>query len=174
MYGYFITNTGTIPVFAINSRSSVWMCLCLHSVLYELQKHTYLMFLKYLGGFSAKIWMTCNLIKHCWIDQWCHTEVKHSPPTLYFVCVRYPYKRGSDIIHVELFSTISLLYLRSILGCSQDFLSQVSVNQAGTHAIAFCPSPRTGITDIVTWNLETEDHKHITRFPAVVTRGLYL
>ncbi|XP_078020258.1 NACHT domain- and WD repeat-containing protein 1 [Epinephelus lanceolatus] len=85
---------------------------------------------------------------------------------------RYPYKRGSEIIHIELFSTVSFLYLRSILGCSQDCISQVSGNQAGTHAVAFCPSPHTGITELVTWNLETEDHKHITRFPAVLTKGL--
>ncbi|XP_071334325.1 uncharacterized protein [Trachinotus anak] len=85
---------------------------------------------------------------------------------------RYPYQRGGEIIHIELFSTISFLYLRSILGCSQDCISQVTVNQAGTHVVAFCPSPCTGITEVVTWNLETEDHKHITRFPGVLTKGL--
>ncbi|GLD68196.1 uncharacterized protein AKAME5_001950600, partial [Lates japonicus] len=85
---------------------------------------------------------------------------------------RYPYKRGGEIIHIELFSTTSFLYLRSILGCSQDCISQVTVNREGTHVVAFCPSPFTGITELVTWNLETEDHKHITRFPAVLTKGL--
>ncbi|XP_070711235.1 uncharacterized protein [Pempheris klunzingeri] len=85
---------------------------------------------------------------------------------------RYPYKRGSEIIHIELFSTASFLYLRSILGCSQDSISQVTVNRAETHVVAFCPSPHTGITELVTWNLETEDHKHVTRFPAVLTKGL--
>ncbi|XP_071402446.1 uncharacterized protein [Centroberyx affinis] len=85
---------------------------------------------------------------------------------------RYPYKRDSDIIHIELFSTASFLYLRSILGCSQDHVSQVAVNRAGTHAVAFCPSRRTGLTEVVTWNLETEDHKHIARFPAILTAGL--
>ncbi|XP_027143899.1 uncharacterized protein LOC109137463 [Larimichthys crocea] len=85
---------------------------------------------------------------------------------------RYPYKRDGEIVHIELFSTVSFLYLRSILGCSQDYISQVTVNQAGTHAVAFCPCPCTGITELVTWDLETEDHKHIARFPAVLTRGL--
>ncbi|XP_042256653.1 uncharacterized protein LOC121889028 [Thunnus maccoyii] len=85
---------------------------------------------------------------------------------------RYPYKRGSEIIHIELFSTVSFQYLRSILGCTQDCISQVTVNRGGTHIIAFCPSTHTGITELVTWNLETEDHKHITRFPAVLTKGL--
>ncbi|XP_059211371.1 uncharacterized protein si:ch211-212k18.6 [Centropristis striata] len=87
---------------------------------------------------------------------------------------RYPYKRGSDIIHIELFSTGSFLYLRSILGCSQDCISQVSVNRAGTHVVAFSPSPSADITELVTWNLETEDHKHITRFPALLMKGLFL
>ncbi|XP_038586012.1 uncharacterized protein LOC119911275 [Micropterus salmoides] len=85
---------------------------------------------------------------------------------------RYPYRSGCEIIHIELFSSVSFLYLRSILGCSQDCISQVTVNRAGTHVVAFCPSPRTGITELVTWNLETEDHKHITRFPALLTKGV--
>nr|XP_046237578.1 uncharacterized protein si:ch211-212k18.6 [Scatophagus argus] len=85
---------------------------------------------------------------------------------------RYPYKTGSEIIHIELFSAVSFLYLRSILGCSQDCISQVTVNQAGTHVVAFCASLRTGITDLVTWNLETEDHKHIAHIPAILTKGL--
>ncbi|CAK6968650.1 RWD domain-containing protein 4 Protein FAM28A [Scomber scombrus] len=85
---------------------------------------------------------------------------------------RYPYKSGSEIIHIELFSTVSFQYLRSILGCTQDCISQVTVNRAETHIIAFCPSLCTGITELVTWNLETEDHKHITRFTAVLTKGL--
>ncbi|XP_054863824.1 uncharacterized protein LOC118470977 [Amphiprion ocellaris] len=85
---------------------------------------------------------------------------------------RYPYKAGSEIIHIELFSTTTFLYLRSILGCSQECISQVTVNLAGTHAVAFCPSLHTGITKLVTWNLETEDHKHVTHVPAVLTKGL--
>ncbi|XP_029311219.1 uncharacterized protein LOC115023989 [Cottoperca gobio] len=85
---------------------------------------------------------------------------------------RYPYKCGSEIIHIQLFSTVSFLYLRTILGCSQDRISQITVNRAGTHVVAFCPSPLTGITELVTWNLETEDHKHIARFPSVLSKGL--
>ena len=84
---------------------------------------------------------------------------------------RYPYKLDGEIIHIELFGVASFQYLRSILGCSQDYISQVTVNRSGTYAVAFCPSPRTGVTDVVTWNLETEDHKHIARFPGVLTAG---
>ncbi|KAK6323042.1 hypothetical protein J4Q44_G00053810 [Coregonus suidteri] len=80
----------------------------------------------------------------------------------------------SEIIHIELFSTASFEYQRSVLGCSQDYISQVTVNRAGTHVVAFCSSPLTGITQVVTWNLETEDHKHIARFPGILTAGVCL
>ncbi|KAK0131674.1 NACHT domain- and WD repeat-containing protein 1 [Merluccius polli] len=84
---------------------------------------------------------------------------------------RYPYKRDGEMIHIELFSTASYLYLRSILCCGQDLISQVTVNRTGTHAVGFCPSSRTGVTEVVTWNLETEDHKHVVRFVGVLNSG---
>ncbi|KAG7330095.1 hypothetical protein KOW79_006317 [Hemibagrus wyckioides] len=85
---------------------------------------------------------------------------------------RYPYKKHDDIIHIELFSTASFQYLRSITGCSQDYISHVAINKGGTHIVAFCPSPHNGTTEINTWNLETEDHKHMTRFPGHLTAGI--
>lgn len=77
----------------------------------------------------------------------------------------------SDIIHIELFSTASFQYLRSIMGCSQDYISHVTVIKSGTHVVAYCPSPHNGTTEISTWNLETEDHKHAARFPGLLTAG---
>ncbi|KAL0970488.1 hypothetical protein UPYG_G00242740 [Umbra pygmaea] len=97
--------------------------------------------------------------------------VEMTPQYLLLFC-RYPYKRDGEIIHIELFSTATFKYERSILGCSQDYISQVTVNHEGTYAVAFCPSPRTGITQIVTWNLETEDHKHIVHFPGLLSTGV--
>ncbi|KAJ0006463.1 hypothetical protein NQD34_013736, partial [Periophthalmus magnuspinnatus] len=88
------------------------------------------------------------------------------------VTLVYPYRQDSQIINIELFSATSFQYERSILGCSQDFISQVTVNRTGTHAVAFCSTQRTGITGLVTWNLETEDHKHFTQFPGILTKGL--
>ncbi|XP_027025117.2 NACHT domain- and WD repeat-containing protein 1 [Tachysurus fulvidraco] len=85
---------------------------------------------------------------------------------------RYPYKSHSEIIHIELFSTASFQYLRSIMGCSQDYISHVTIDKGGTHIVAFCPSTHYGITEIITWNLETEDHKHMTRFPGHLTAGI--
>ncbi|KAF4089359.1 hypothetical protein AMELA_G00065260 [Ameiurus melas] len=85
---------------------------------------------------------------------------------------RYPYKRHRDIIHIELFSTSSFQYLRSIMGCGQDYISHVTINKGGTHLVVFCPSPHNGTTEINTWNLETEDHKHMARFPGLLTAGI--
>ncbi|KAB5579452.1 hypothetical protein PHYPO_G00195220 [Pangasianodon hypophthalmus] len=85
---------------------------------------------------------------------------------------RYPYKRHSDIIHIELFSTASFQYLRSIMGCSQDYISHVTINKGGTHVVAFCPSTHNRTTEINTWNLETEDHKHMARFPGLLSAGI--
>ncbi|TSK82214.1 NACHT domain- and WD repeat-containing protein 1 [Bagarius yarrelli] len=85
---------------------------------------------------------------------------------------RYPYKRDDDIIHIELFSTASFQYLRSIMGCSHDYISYITINKGGTHVVAFCPSPYNRTTEINIWNLETEDHKHMTRFPGLLTGGI--
>ncbi|XP_016335060.1 uncharacterized protein LOC107683518 [Sinocyclocheilus anshuiensis] len=85
---------------------------------------------------------------------------------------RYPYKRQSEIIHIELFSTASFQYLRSILGCSQDYISQVTIAGGGSHIVAFCPTPHSATTEIIIWNLETEDHKHIARFPGLLAHGV--
>ncbi|XP_047439148.1 uncharacterized protein LOC125006777 [Mugil cephalus] len=84
---------------------------------------------------------------------------------------RYPHKGGGGIIHIELFSASTFAYLRSVLGCGQDSITWVTVNREGSHAVAFCSSLHTGLTELVTWNLETEDHKHLARFPAVLTQG---
>ncbi|KAG9274177.1 hypothetical protein AMEX_G11074 [Astyanax mexicanus] len=97
--------------------------------------------------------------------------VEMSSQYLLLFC-RYPYKRDTEIIHIELYSPASFQYLRSILGCSQDYISQVTINRGGTHVIAFCPSNRTVSTEIITWNLETEDHKHMARFPGLLTAGI--
>ncbi|XP_062848885.1 uncharacterized protein LOC134311211 [Trichomycterus rosablanca] len=90
----------------------------------------------------------------------------------YLLFCRYPYKRHGDLIHIELFSTASFQYLRSILGCSQDNISQITINKGGTHVVAFCPSVYSLSTEIVTWNLETEDHKHMAQFPGLLTAGI--
>ncbi|XP_041079688.1 uncharacterized protein LOC121297430 [Polyodon spathula] len=90
----------------------------------------------------------------------------------YFLLIcRYPYMRLHEIVHIELFSTGSFQYLRSVKGCCNDPISVLSVTRAGTHVVTFCSSADTSTTEIVTWNLETEDHKHIVKSSSVVTGG---
>lgn len=56
----------------------------------------------------------------------------------------YPYKRQREIIHTELFSTASIQYLHVlILGCSQDYISQVTITGGGSQTVALCPKPLT-------------------------------
>ncbi|KAG5260928.1 hypothetical protein AALO_G00298090 [Alosa alosa] len=97
--------------------------------------------------------------------------VEMTPHYLLVFC-SYPYKSQGDIIHIELFSTTTFQYQRSILGCGQDLVSQLTVTRAGSHVVAFCPSARSGTTDIIVWNLETEDHKHLARFPGLIAQGM--
>ncbi|TRY69677.1 hypothetical protein DNTS_030265 [Danionella cerebrum] len=85
---------------------------------------------------------------------------------------KYPHKDHSHLLHIELFSSLTFQYLRSILGCSQDYVSQIAVAGGGSHIVAFCPSPHSGTTEIITWNLETEDHKHIARFSGLLAHGV--
>ncbi|KAJ8262209.1 hypothetical protein GJAV_G00163800 [Gymnothorax javanicus] len=84
---------------------------------------------------------------------------------------RYPYKKHGNIIHIELFGIQSFQYLRSIYGCSQDYISELTVNKAGTHVVAFSQSSETLTTEIITWNIETEDHKHLARCSGWVKGG---
>lgn len=53
------------------------------------------------------------------------------------------------MLHIELCSTSSFQYLRSILGCGQDNVSQITINKGGTYVVAFCPSAQTLNTEIV-------------------------
>ncbi|XP_069487576.1 uncharacterized protein [Ambystoma mexicanum] len=91
----------------------------------------------------------------------------------YFVMIcRYPSLKMQDTVHIELFSTKNFEFIRSIKGCGSDFISTFSVNRQGSHVIAFSPLPNTNTTEIVVWNLETEDHKHIAKFCSVPNGGV--
>nr|XP_033799042.1 uncharacterized protein LOC117359821 [Geotrypetes seraphini] len=90
----------------------------------------------------------------------------------FLVICRYPSMKFHDLIHIELFSVQTFAYLRSVKGCCNDFISTFSVNRLGSHLVAFSPLPNTNTTEIVVWNLETEDHKHITKFSSVLSGGV--
>ncbi|XP_069055414.1 uncharacterized protein [Pleurodeles waltl] len=91
----------------------------------------------------------------------------------YFIVIsRYPCMKTQDVLHIELFSVRTFEYIRSVKGCGGDFISTFSVNRQGSHVIAFSPLPNTNTTEILVWNLETEDHKHIAKFSSVPFGGV--
>ncbi|KAE8629828.1 hypothetical protein XENTR_v10000607 [Xenopus tropicalis] len=90
----------------------------------------------------------------------------------FLVICRYPSLKMHDIVHIELFSVNTFAYIRTVKGCSNDFICQIAVNRQGSHVVAFSQIPNTNTTEIVLWNLETEDHKHIVTFPSIPRGGI--
>ncbi|KAM9329505.1 uncharacterized protein PAF06_003294 [Gastrophryne carolinensis] len=91
----------------------------------------------------------------------------------YFLLIcRYPSLRYHDIIHIELFSVNTFAYIRTVKGCGNDFITRFSVNRQGSHLVAFSHIPNTNTTEIVVWNLESEDHKHMVKFSSVPIGGI--
>ncbi|XP_043919446.1 NACHT and WD repeat domain-containing protein 2-like [Protopterus annectens] len=88
------------------------------------------------------------------------------------VICRYPYLGQKEIVHIELFSAQNFVYIRTVKGCSNDPISTISINHLASHVVALCTSPETNTTEIVTWNLETEDHKHMAKFPSMAIAGV--
>ncbi|XP_053314279.1 uncharacterized protein LOC128480573 [Spea bombifrons] len=91
----------------------------------------------------------------------------------YFLVVcRYPSMKMHDIVHIELFSVHTFAYIRTVKGCGTDFITKFAVNRQGSHVIAFSQIPNTNTTEILVWNLETEDHKHMVTFSSVPKGGI--
>ncbi|XP_056416173.1 uncharacterized protein LOC130357501 [Hyla sarda] len=91
----------------------------------------------------------------------------------YFLLIcRYPSPKLHDMVHIELFSVHTFAYLRTVKGCCNDFITKFAVNRQGSHVIAFSRLPNTNTTEIVVWNLETEDHKHLAKFSSVPLGGV--
>ncbi|GCB63918.1 hypothetical protein scyTo_0013262 [Scyliorhinus torazame] len=93
----------------------------------------------------------------------------------YFLLIcRYPSSRLREVLHVELFGVTKFAYIRTVKGCCDHHLSTVSVNHLGSHLVAMCSSIKMNITEIISWNLETEDHKHLAKFTSTVIGGFCL
>ncbi|XP_029438114.1 NACHT and WD repeat domain-containing protein 2-like isoform X2 [Rhinatrema bivittatum] len=90
----------------------------------------------------------------------------------FLVICRYPSMKLDDLVHIELFNVQTFTYLRSVKGCCNDFISTFYVNHQGSHVVAFSPILNTNTTEIVVWNLETEDHKHMGKFSSVLSGGV--
>ncbi|KAM5194794.1 NACHT and WD repeat domain-containing protein 2-like [Mantella aurantiaca] len=90
----------------------------------------------------------------------------------FLVICRYPSLKSHDIVHIELFSAKTFAYIRTVKGCGNDFITKFAVNRQGSHVVAFSCTPNTNTTEIVVWNLETEDHKHMVKFSSLPTGGI--
>ncbi|XP_077333411.1 uncharacterized protein LOC143975182 isoform X2 [Lithobates pipiens] len=90
----------------------------------------------------------------------------------FLVICRYPSLKSHDMVHIELFSVNTFAYIRTVKGCGNDFITKFAVNRQGSHVVAFSCLPNTNTTEIVVWNLETEDHKHMVKLSSVPTGGI--
>ncbi|XP_052243480.1 uncharacterized protein LOC127853228 isoform X2 [Dreissena polymorpha] len=82
---------------------------------------------------------------------------------------RQQYMKLHEIHQLEMFDAKKGKYLRSIRGCMQDSFSEIHINLVGSHAIAVCASEASNTSNIMIWNLETEDHKHLAKHSGVST-----
>ncbi|KAK2138831.1 hypothetical protein NP493_7042g00001, partial [Ridgeia piscesae] len=100
----------------------------------------------------------------------CVMAVAVSPE--YFVCAaKSQLSRVDEIYTLELFAVKTGKHVRAIRGCVGDSVTELWVNQLGSHAVAVCTSPANNSSDIAVWNLETEEHKHMARHAGVSRFG---
>ncbi|ETE71412.1 NACHT and WD repeat domain-containing protein 1, partial [Ophiophagus hannah] len=90
----------------------------------------------------------------------------------FLVIFRCPFMRKQEIVLIELYNVHTFAYAHSLKGCCSDYIHTFAVNHLGSHLVAFSPIPNTGTTEIVSWNLESEDHKHLAKFPSVLVDGI--
>lgn len=84
---------------------------------------------------------------------------------------RCPFMGQQDIVHIELFSVGTFVYTHTLKGCCNDFISTYFINHLGSHLVAFSSIPNTSTTEIIIWNLESEEHKHLAKLPSVPVGG---
>ena len=90
----------------------------------------------------------------------------------YFACaVRVCYPKINDCYRLDLFDNKNGQYLRGMIGCTVDNISDLFVNKVGSHALALSPSDSLNMSSIAIWNIETEDHKHLAKHPKISTVG---
>lgn len=82
----------------------------------------------------------------------------------YCICAaRYPETKLLNRVCLEVFDLETGKQLRSIKSCGWDVIQELSVNAIGSHAVAFCSNKTTGTSWVSTWNIETQDHKHVAK-----------
>ncbi|XP_059577275.1 NACHT domain- and WD repeat-containing protein 1 [Alligator mississippiensis] len=90
----------------------------------------------------------------------------------FLVIFRCPFMGQQDIVHIELFSVGTFVYTHTLKGCCNDFISTYFINHLGSHLVAFSSIPNTSTTEIIIWNLESEEHKHLAKLPSVPVGGV--
>ncbi|KAF7238042.1 NACHT domain- and WD repeat-containing protein 1 [Varanus komodoensis] len=90
----------------------------------------------------------------------------------FLVIFRCPFMRQHEIVHIELYNVHTFAYAHNLKGCGNDYIHTFAVNHSGSHLVAFSPIPNTNTTEIISWNLESEDHKHLAKFPSVPADGV--
>nr|XP_056711044.1 uncharacterized protein LOC130482358 [Euleptes europaea] len=90
----------------------------------------------------------------------------------FLVIFRCPFMRQREIVHIELYNVHNFAYAHSLKGCCNDYIHTVAVTHLGSHLLAFSPIPNTNTTEILSWNLESEDHKHLAKFPSIPSGGI--
>jgi len=82
----------------------------------------------------------------------------------YCLCAaRYPDTKLLDRVCLEVFDLETGKQLRSIKSCGWDVIQELSVNAIGSHVISFCSNKTTGKSFVSTWNIETQDHRHVAK-----------
>ena len=88
------------------------------------------------------------------------------------MAVRLKYMKLHEIFQLDLFDVRDGKFVRSIRGCLADgMVSELYINQLGSHCFALCTSEVSKTSDIAVWNMETEDHKHIAKHPKASHTG---
>ncbi|CAG5115341.1 unnamed protein product [Candidula unifasciata] len=85
------------------------------------------------------------------------------------LCCRQKTVSSQEIHALELFDTVKGTYTRTVRGCENDNITQLTTNSMGSHAIASSSNLRIGTSDIAVFNLETEGHKHLAPHSGIST-----
>ena len=89
----------------------------------------------------------------------------------YILAMKCQYQEVHELCMLELFDLKDGKYVRGVRGCVSDRVTELFVNNLGSHALALCSSEATNQSSISVWNIETEDHKHLARHAKASTFG---
>lgn len=68
---------------------------------------------------------------------------------------------------VDVFATAGGAFIRTLRGCDEDNITQLLINNTGSHALCASTSEHTWSSDLAVWNMETEEHKHLASHAGV-------